>query len=74
MSLSTTVSTLNDHLIPNLSFALPKSASYVTARTGQILYPQSAGAYSPSGGQNLIRINLATQTGGAGYLDPQGRI
>ena len=70
MSLSTTVSTLNDHLIPNLSYALPRSAQYVTARTGQILYPQSAGAYTPQGGQNLVRISLSTQTGGAGFLDP----
>ena len=65
-TLTQTVASLNDALVPSLSFQLPKASSYVSARQSQQIFPIGAGEYKPMGGTNLIRINLATN----GWWDP----
>jgi hypothetical protein len=65
-SLTQTVASLNDALVPSLSFQLPKASSYIVARQSQQIFPIGAGEYKPAGGTNLIRINLATN----GWWDP----
>ena len=65
-SLTQTVASLNDALVPSLSFAVPKAASYVVSRQSQHVYPVGGSEFRPVGGTNLIRINLAT----SGWWDP----
>jgi hypothetical protein len=67
-SLTQTVASLNDALVPSLSFQLPKAASYVVSRQSQHMYPTGGSEFRPVGGTSLIRINLTTTSGG--WWDP----
>ena len=59
-SLTQTVASLNDALVPSLSFQLPKAASYVVSRQSQQVFPTGGSEFRPTGGTSLIRINLST--------------
>ena len=63
-SLNQSVAAVNDKLLPNLSFELPKGASFVTARTLCTFYPVGAASIQPDG-VRLLRFTLATD----GWLD-----
>ena len=59
------VQSVDDHLIPGLSFKLNPSASYVQSRDSVTYYPSVGNAYSSSG----VRVAKVVLSGDA-WLDP----
>lgn len=67
MALETTISNMEDRIIPSLSYILPSGAKYIQNRRSVKFYAQGSNIYRPMNGTKVIRIQL---TGEDSFLDP----